>query len=586
MNNRQPVWPLLLAAFVISLSGYSQKKNSGVDSVAYYIEELLFAKGLKLAEPQVQTLLAEKKYKLYTERTVQISEIYYGLGDNGKSLDYLFTALKILQKQAQSRNEITILRQIGNLYSRMQHNDRALRYFRSALRKAREIKHDSLAESFNQSFFKVHFDMESDSIEFFVKKTMLFAKTTESPVNLYKAYNNYFVYYQTLKNTDLEKKYIDSSEHYAKLLKSTDFIRTTLTNKAGYYYDLDDYLSAKKTYDEMFRINKNDTLNIEVGYAYYTYADILFRLGDYKNAYMYADKAANNFDYNYNERLTKKVADIAASYRISNLVKTQNLEREQFARNHSRNRLVQIILVAVFLLTIIVFYFFYQNTALKQKSKLQNVQSKMQQSLLTATLDAQEAERKKIASVLHDNISALLSSAGLQLTAFASGQESKSDEIVKTRNILKEAHDKVRDLSHELVPTLLAKFGLAYAIQDLCEKNSNKNIVFDCEISGSIKRYDEDFEMKIYFIVSELLNNVMKHSQATKATITLNANSELSVAVEDNGKGFETGKSNENEGFGLTQIRARINGLGGKFTVTSKPNQGTTAQFNVPIIFK
>lgn len=576
--------PLVIAAFFFA-SGFSQTRKVRVDSVDFYINKNLFAKGLKYAEPLAEQFRKEKKYTEYTKTVVQISEIYCSVGDNEKALNGLFSALKLLQKQAQSRNEVALFKQIGNIYSRMQHNDRALRYFRSALKKAKEIKHDSLAESMNQSFFKVYYDMESDSMEYFVKKTMEFARKTKSPTNLYKAYNNYFVYYQVLKNTELEKKYIDSSESYARLLGSHDFIKTTLTNKAGYYYDLEDFASAKKTYDELFKSYPKDTLNLDVGYAYYTYADILFRLGDYKNAYKYADKAALNLDFNYNERLSKKVADIAASYRISNMEETMRLKDEQNQRDQSRNLIVQTILVAVFLLTVILFYFFYQNNKLKQKSRLQLVQSKMQKSLLTATLDAQEAERKKIASVLHDNISALLSSAGLQLTAFASGQEQKSDEIAKTRAILKDAHDKVRDLSHELVPTLLAKFGLAYALQDLCEKNSNKNIEFEYESRGTVKRYDEDFEMKIYFIASELMNNVLKHSRATSAKVILSTENELSVTVEDNGKGPDAGKSNFTEGFGLTQIRARIEGLNGEFSVTPT-HKGTVAHFHVPIRYK
>jgi signal transduction histidine kinase len=76
-------------------------------------------------------------------------------------------------------------------------------------------------------------------------------------------------------------------------------------------------------------------------------------------------------------------------------------------------------------------------------------------------------ERKKIAVFLHDNISALLSSAGLHLNVHTMKNKTQSEEITKTIAILGEAHDKVRDLSHELLPSLLVRFGLFYALKDL-----------------------------------------------------------------------------------------------------------------------
>lgn len=222
---------------------------------------------------------------------------------------------------------------------------------------------------------------------------------------------------------------------------------------------------------------------------------------------------------------------------------------------------------------------------LKEKNKFKDAESRVQQNIINATIDGQELERKKIASVLHDNISAQLSSAGLHLSAFSAITKTDSQEIAKTRAILKEAHDKVRDLSHELLPVLLAKFGLLYALQDLCEKNSNSLLHF--EYSGNVstfKRFNEEFEMKVYFIVTELLNNILKHSEATEAELTINEkNSQLEITVKDNGKGFKTTKTTD-EGFGLTQIRARIQNMNGTFKVDSKPNHGTTVTLNIPVV--
>ncbi|MGL5112797.1 MAG: sensor histidine kinase, partial [Flavobacterium sp.] len=98
-------------------------------------------------------------------------------------------------------------------------------------------------------------------------------------------------------------------------------------------------------------------------------------------------------------------------------------------------------------------------------------------------------------------------------------------------------------------------------------------------------RFEESFEMKLYFIVSELLNNILKHSKATAAKVYLTENKQqLIITVQDNGKGFDSQDKKSLEGFGLNRIKARINNLKGKFFITSQANQGTTITLLIPIL--
>jgi two-component system, NarL family, sensor kinase len=90
--------------------------------------------------------------------------------------------------------------------------------------------------------------------------------------------------------------------------------------------------------------------------------------------------------------------------------------------------------------------------------------------------------------------------------------------------------------------------------------------------------------MKMYFIISELLNNIMKHSQSSHAKLNLEEEKgELLISIEDNGKGFDIEKYNISEGFGLNQIRARINNKNGQFKIESQINSGTKIYIKVPI---
>lgn len=259
-----------------------------------------------------------------------------------------------------------------------------------------------------------------------------------------------------------------------------------------------------------------------------------------------------------------------------------HLSTSEQLRNKKIVSLSIILTVIIFLL----FYFLYQNNRLKQKIKRKDTKQKILLNIINSGIDSQEVERKKIASFLHDNINSLLSSAGLHLNTFAAQNDIQSDEIQKVKAILSEAHELLRDMSHDLVPSLLVRFGLIYALEDLCEKNSNSAIEF--EFSSSIptnKRYAEKFEMKIYFIVSELFSNITKHSNAKKAKLSLTEKeNQLILRIYDDGIGFKTQTLKDAEGFGLNRIRARIKKYKGTLSIVSKENQGTKIKIEIPLL--
>jgi signal transduction histidine kinase len=562
------------------------KKNQVKDSVAIYITNNDYLKALNCAKKQSNLFLKNKKYLEFSKVIIQKADIYNSLNDHEKALKVLFNALKIIANKNEKIGEVIIFRKIGSINSRLKDYEAAKKYFCTALSKAKKAKNDSLIGGMYQPMYKIHITTNSDSTLYYLKKTMEYNKKIGTNESLTTAYNNYFFYYKTLENYPLAKTYLDSTLYFSKKTKSKAKITLALTN-LGYYQAFveEDNQKAKETYLKIFELNPNDTLSASAADLYFGYADILIKLKEHNLANSYLIKCSRIRDKIYSEKSRNDIRDLEIKYQIDK-VEYQYKEQQLLLENkQSKNKKILFILVASLVLCVILFYFFYQNTKLKQKNKLKNIESQIQQNIINATIDGQENERKKIAAVLHDNISASLSSAGLQLSAFVVKNQSSPEEITKTRTILKEAHDKVRDLSHELLPTLLAQFGLFYALEDLCEKNSNSLIQFEYISNVSQKtRFNEDYEMKIYFIITELLNNILKHSQATKSTVSLEVvSNQLIISIEDNGKGFDA-KSQSQDGFGLTQIRARISNMKGILNISSKLDAGTTINIKVPVL--
>lgn len=296
--------------------------------------------------------------------------------------------------------------------------------------------------------------------------------------------------------------------------------------------------------------------------------------------FFFTSVSGNVLSHQPNLALISKETDILPS---QNLKKANTVGVQKTEQLRSR-KVVSLSVVLIIILSFL-FYFFYQNNKLKQKIKRKDIKQKILLNVINAGIDTQEIERKKIASFLHDNINSLLSSVGLHLNAFTTQNNIKSEEIQKAKAILQEAHDLLRDMSHDLVPTLLVRFGLIYALEDLCERNTNSSI--DFQFSSTIstdRRYNEKFEMKVYFIVSELFSNIIKHSQAKKAKIALSENDkQLIITIHDDGKGFKTEKLNEAEGFGLNRIRARIKKYKGSLAIVSKADEGTSIKIKIPL---
>jgi two-component system NarL family sensor kinase len=475
--------------------------------------------------------------------------------------------------------------------------------------------------------------MESEKALFYYKKSLIYAEHSNNMELQNWIYNNIGnIYCFDKRQYEKGISYYIKSLYYSRATKDSSQIFFTKLNIAWAYFDIGDfsngypYLKFVNRHKEKYGLQSTCAPTYMLNGMYYGYkkdnqkADYNFKKA-IESAIKYDEKEDLSYAHQEYARFLSRNNNYEAAYKNLNkyhqikdeialedkTIKAKvagiNLEIDEYKREidrigalnknkeklfHSekrRNQKMLSIIFSLFAISTILFYFFYQNTKLKQKNKIKNIENKIHQNIINASIDGQENERKKIALFLHDTISASLSSAGMHLNVFLSQHSSLPDEIIKTKFILDETHDKVRDLSHDLLPTLLVRFGLLYALDDLCEKYSNSTLHFEYLNTIPIKkRYTEKFETRIYFIISELLNNIIKHSLADKAEVSLTENNnELIVEINDNGKGFDINKFNFVEGFGLNQIKARINYMNGDFDVKSKINHGTSIKIVVPL---
>jgi len=511
----------------------------------------------------------------------------------------------------------------GDIFNDKNEHNKAIKFHRKAF-KINSVLKDSLA--LMQDHIKIgihhHYKFDNlydhrlkkeairlkDSALFYYNKNIYeFSHIEQGLPYVAMCYNNASTIYSDYEKLDTAQTYINKVIDIRKKLYKPNSVKliSPLTNQGLIYIKQKNYTAAKKVYFEVINktVDTSNTIVLNAKITAFTNLSYIYeQIKDYKKAYEYSEKF-NELSEILQEK--QKAAEITAIEAIHNEDKARaeatkaaaiETEKERKAKEQT-----QYMLAGTGLASVVIILFgsvLYRNSKLKaknlslnlveqelnQQKTLQILQEKNQSKLLNATLDGRETERKEIAQTLHDSVSALLSSANMHLQVVKKKSTGAVAELDKSQRIIDEASGKVRDLSHKLISAVLLKFGLEHAVYDMCEKYSNQDLEFELESEDKIPRFEQDFEIKIHNIIEECINNIMKHSKASEASVMLLlTNNTLHVTIKDNGVGFDTSKISPSSGIGLSQIKARIENMEGVFDIQSKINHGTSIMTQVPV---
>ena len=147
------------------------------------------------------------------------------------------------------------------------------------------------------------------------------------------------------------------------------------------------------------------------------------------------------------------------------------------------------------------------------------------------------------------------------------------------------AISEMRRVAHSMMPETLVRFGLIEALNDFCEGiSSSGQLKVTMQDFGFEERLDSSIEIVLYRVVQELLNNVLKYAEATEAQVQLTrVGSNVSLTVEDNGKGFDVNSLETSKGAGFRNVQARVDYLNGKLDIQSTPEEGTSVLVEIVV---
>ena len=239
---------------------------------------------------------------------------------------------------------------------------------------------------------------------------------------------------------------------------------------------------------------------------------------------------------------------------------------------------------------IILFVILYYRRQRKQRLIAERLEETHRQQMLEASVESQESVRRQIGGDLHDEIGTLLSATRMslnQILKFGDDVTKREHLLQETQKQLNDALNNVRRISKDLMPSTLDEFGLIAALKDFTQKITEHTGILVCFNHGELEEiFNKKIELMLYRSSQELINNALKHAQASIINITLSKNEDrLILNVSDNGIGFDLAEVNQpNRGIGIKNIESRISVIkGGQIKFDVEKGRGAGFEISVPL---
>jgi signal transduction histidine kinase len=529
-----------------------------------------------------------------------IAVIYYRNGDYENSLAYFLQAAGHFEKREDLRIQlISCYTNIGSVFFDQGQHEKALQYDQQAYDIAVKIKNDvEIAYAACEVAAVLQKLGKAAEAKKYVQQAVTIANKEEDLLLKTVAWQNLGTVHLQEKNyhdamaafnqaLGFARQYGDSTKIVLMLgytgetqLKLNNYTAAeqNLLTALRYYTDAQDLTGLAKMYDGLYNLETakgNYKKGLEFLKLYHQYKDTVLTLD--------RAKSLNRLETKYqSEKKEREIAQLNVQRVQQELTITQ------------RNR--WLIIAGLSLGLVLIFsVLYYKNSRQKmviakqqqvlQEEKISSLQQQQQVIALQSMVNGQETERRRIARDLHDSLGGLFSTVKMH---FSSLQHEVVDLrgntlYKKSYELVDDAAEELRKIAHNMMPEVLLKIGLIPALQDFCNNiNAGKMLHISLQAYGMEKRLNASTEVMIYRIIQELVNNIIKHAGASEAIIQFNRNgNNLSITVEDNGRGFDTLKAEEKHSMGIQTVRSRVMYLNGQMSIESQNDVGTTIMIDL-----
>lgn len=494
-----------------------------------------------------------------------------------ETLDNCMTVLRISEAINDTFSQLNALSNIGSLYRELGNLDRAGYYIRKNLdlSKKYNIPEDPMA------YYEMGLIcMEKGELDRALEYEFKANESFKLGYKTFEIYCNQAIakIYTLKQEYDKAIEYTEESIRLSREFSDTRLETIGMQILSTIYLDLKRYPECEEI---AFKAWKNDSTMIDTApeLAYNLAFSNLQLNNQEKTAYFFRQYARLVNEQNV-KGFHRTMADMEIRYETEK-------KQLQIASLEKEKRLYIIVSVSgLLVLLLIVGLLVYRHRLNLHKRELaeQKVKQLEQEKKLVATLallDGENAERSRLAQDLHDGLGSMLSVIKLHLhniKSISSLTTLDSERFTKALKMLDTLMEELRRIAHNMMPDSLSRDGIKASLEDFCRSIPIANFQF----FGKNPRLDNRLEVLIYRCAYELINNAIKHAQATSINVQLTVDQCLvSLTVQDDGVGFDP--QTVVYGSGFTNMRNRISAYNGKINVYSSPSKGTEVTIEIEL---
>lgn len=528
----------------------------------------------------------------------QIADIHNNIGGtnfnvkNYKVAMIHFTeALNYYQKAGNELKKAGALNNLGSLYHELGNLEKAKKSFEAALLSKIHIKDTIGMTAVLNNIALIYLDMGKPVMALqYLDESIKQAYIIDNQYGLCNSYENLGrVYLAMDKPVDAIAAYsisrnmateINQPYHYAHATLGIAKAQLLLNNSQIALSLTDSVMQMADEASNLFL--KNET--------HLVLSNIYKHTGDYKNSLEQYVLYVETNGQLLNQSIIHQIYDFELSnLSQANMLQQMEIEKKELAINKKNYLLLYT--TVIFILTVAGLYLIYSNHRNRQHVKLQQTIIELTEKKSHAAVNAEIQERKRIGQDLHDGLGQLLSVAGLNISVLQNKktltEERRSELLELAMRSVNEAFTEVRNISHNLAPSLLSERGLEGALKNLSDQvNKTSKLQFTCETFGLNGMLNSIEENTLFRAAQEILNNTIKHSNAEKLSMQVaQGNSEITLMAEDDGYGFDIKDISFKDGNGLTNMKTRIENLNGSLHIDSAPGRGTIVSIVIPLKF-
>lgn len=575
----------------LNLLANSKLKLEQYDSVFYYLQT-----AVTKAAQRKDTAFLPLVYETY-------HHVYYQLGDYNTALHYALQSADGYERSnnpAINRQAIFAYISVGQVFRQLGQLDKALHYFEKALasgQKAAQPAYNSDALLNIANVYETQGRLR--------QAQQLYDSVIRLDKEHYNHESSLFAYAGLGQIALQQKKYAESATYLKTALKyaqeaNQEFYIDDLLAQLGKASFLAKDTGATGYFNEAVKL-ATESKDMRSLYTTYSYLAEMEKMhGDFKKSLAYQEVSQQYKDSLITAEKVRFTNNLEVLHRTQQKeAQIQQLQASQANTQLTllqRNRLLWI--AGSLLLVVLVFFvLYYRNSRHKQllvqqqqqlqTEKIKALESESKLEALQNLVKGQEMERTRIARDLHDSVGSLLSIILFRFSSLRGrfGALQQNELFESTVQLADETLREVRRISHNLAPEALIKLGLKEAILEFCSKaQAHASLKFTVQLYGLEERLPLVLETNLFAMVQELLQNVIKHSQASEVIVQINRiDNQLTLTVEDNGTGFDVAALHQTKSLGLTAIRNRVLSLNGDFTLDSAAGVGTTAIITIPV---